>query len=137
LKGGFYTNLRKEDPAKRGYVQFALGLGDEFYRMISSETRKLVRNSSGVTTSRWDLVEPARRNEALDNMNYAEAGAMRKGWHAMTDGQWDQLDFERSAAPAEAQADLFDGDVPVVKNETRPAPPKRRKLSEVLNDDAD
>ncbi len=137
MKAGFYSNLRKEDPERRGYVQFALGLGDEFYRMISSETRKLVRNSSGVTTSRWDLVEPTRRNEALDNMNYAEAGAIRKGWHAMTDDQWDLLDAERSAAPAEVQGDFFDADIPAVATRAKPATGERRKLSEVLNTHAD
>ncbi|SEP28676.1 Phage terminase large subunit (GpA), partial [Salinihabitans flavidus] len=70
LKGGFYTHLRKEDPAERGYTQFALGLGDEFYRMISSETRVLTRSRTGVVSAKWELVEPTRRNEALDTMNY-------------------------------------------------------------------
>lgn len=108
LKGDFYGWLRKDDPEGRGYVQFARGLGDEYFRQISSEVRVLRRSRTGVMTSAWELVEPARRNEALDTMIYAEAAARRKGWASMTDDQWDQLAAVRGAAPAEDQGDLFD-----------------------------
>jgi phage terminase large subunit GpA-like protein len=114
LKADFYGWLAKEDPAARGFVAFAKGLGDEYYRQITSEVRVLKRVPSGAVVSKWELVEGTRRNECLDTMNYAEAAARKKGWASMTDGQWDVLEAERSAAPAEAQADLFDLSMPVV-----------------------
>lgn len=130
LKGDFYTQLRKDDPAERGYVRFVVGLGDEYYRQITSETRVLVRSRTGVVTSKWELVEPSRRNEVLDTMNYAEAGARRKGWLSMTDEQWEKLAEERGAAPAEDQPDLFDAMsnvVEAVANLAENETPKPRK----------
>lgn len=115
LKGDFYTWLKKTDPEERGFVSFARGLGDEFYRQIASEVRVLSRSSSGVVTSSWKLAEPTRRNEALDTMLYSEAAARRRGWASMTDGEWDALEHERGATPAEPQGDLFDADIPVVQ----------------------
>lgn len=114
LKADFYAWLAKDDPAERGFVSFARGLGDEYYRQITSEVRVLKRAASGVMISRWELVEPSRRNECLDTMNYSEAAARKKGWTAMTDGQWDTLEAERGIAPSEPQGDLFDAAVPAV-----------------------
>lgn len=108
VKGDFYTWLKKDDPEERGYCQFARGLGDEYYRQLSSEVRVLHRQRSGAVTSSWDLVEPTRRNEVLDTMVYSEAAARRKGWTSMTDDQWDTLAAERGVAPPEAQGDLFE-----------------------------
>jgi phage terminase large subunit GpA-like protein len=126
LKADFYTWLDKDDPVERGYCHFARGLGDEYYRQITAEVRVLKRNRVGVVTSSWDLVEPTRRNEGLDTMNYAEAAARRKGWTAMTAEQWGVLDAERGAAPAEPQPDLFDKTVAVAPE--TPAPVRRRGL---------
>ncbi len=135
LKADFYGWLAKADPAERGFTAFARELGDEYYRMVTAEVRVLSRARSGVVTSSWEKVEPGRHNEALDNMLYAEAAARRKGWASMTDGQWDQLDAVRGAAPAEVQADLFDATVPVsqpstpgasVSSKTGPTPRRRR-----------
>jgi len=114
LKADFFAWLAKEDPIERGHVAFARGLGDEYYRQITSEVRVLKRARTGAVTSSWELAEPGRRNEGLDTMNYAEAAARRKGWASMTDEQWATLDDERGAAPAEAQPDLFDGSVAMV-----------------------
>ncbi len=125
MKAGLYAHLGKEDPEERGFCQFARGLGDEYFRMITSEHRVLSRNKVGVMTSRWVLVEPTRRNEALDTMNYAEAGALRKGWASMTDGQWEALEAERGAAAPEAQPDLFDAALPLMAAQS--APPSRPK----------
>lgn len=111
MKADFYGWLGKEDPVERGFVRFAAALGDEYYRQITAEVRVLVRNRAGVVTSKWDLVEPTRRNEGLDTMLYSEAMARRKGWASLTDEQWARLDMERGAAPAEAQGDLFDAAV--------------------------
>jgi phage terminase large subunit GpA-like protein len=120
IKADFYGWLAKDDPLARGFVAFAAGMGDDYYRQITSEVRVLKRTRTGVVTSQWDLVEPTRRNEGLDTMNYAEAAARRKGWTSLTEGQWDQLDAERGGAPAEAQPDLFEG--PVVKAAQATAP---------------
>jgi phage terminase large subunit GpA-like protein len=117
LKADFYGWLAKEDPTERGYCAFAKGLPDEYYRMITSEVRILSRARSGVTTSRWELVEPSRRNEGLDTMNYAEIAARRKNWAGMTDAQWAAIEAERGAAPVDLQPDLFDGAVTIVPAE--------------------
>lgn len=122
LKADFYSWLAKEDPAERGYVAFARELGDEYYRQITSEVRVLKRAPSGVMVSRWELVETSRRNECLDTMNYAEAAARKRGWTAMTDGQWDILEAERGIAPPDVQADLFDAAVSVVPLSQRATP---------------
>ncbi|SDL36882.1 phage terminase large subunit family protein [Paracoccus chinensis] len=122
IKADFYGWLLKDDPAERGYVAFAIGLGDEYYRQITAEVRVLKRASSGVMVSRWELVEPSRRNECLDTMNYAEAAARKKGWSAMTWEQWDQLEAERGVAPPEDQGDLFDAVLPAVPLSVRAAP---------------
>lgn len=108
MKADFYAWLAKQDPQERGFVAFALGLGDEYYRQITSEVRVLKRTPSGVTISRWELVEPSRRNECLDTMLYSEAAARKQGWTAKTESQWDALEASRGIAPPEAQGDLFD-----------------------------
>ncbi|EPX82090.1 hypothetical protein Salmuc_02458 [Salipiger mucosus DSM 16094] len=145
LKAGLYEHLGKEDPQERGYTRFARALGDEYFRMLASETRVVSRNKVGVMTSKWVLVEPTRRNEALDTMNYAEAAAMRRGWHSMTDDQWDALATERGTAPAEAQGDLFDAELPLSARAEARAPRQDRsketdaatRLLNVLRPDGD
>ncbi|WP_081880476.1 phage terminase large subunit family protein [Paenirhodobacter enshiensis] len=127
MKGDFYGWLPKDDPAERGFCAFAQGLGDEYYRMISSEVRVLRRSRTGVVTSAWEKVEPTRRNEGLDTMLYSEAAARRKGWAHMAEIQWDQLAAERGIAPPDGQPDLFDAQatapVPVRAPVPPPAPP--------------
>lgn len=108
IKAGFYQWLAKVDPLERGFVAFARGLGDEYFRQITAEMRVLRRAGSGVMVSRWEVVESSRRNECLDCMNYAEAAARKRGWASMTEAQWAILADLRGVAPAEAQADLFD-----------------------------
>lgn len=131
LKADFYGWLAKEDPAERGFVGFARGMGDEYYRQITSEVRVLKRAPSGVMVSKWELVEATRRNECLDTMNYAEAAARKRGWSAMTDGQWDILEAERGIAPPETQADLFDAAVSVVPLSQRAAATGPQKADQV------
>ena len=114
LKADFYTWLDKADPAERGFCRFAAGLGDEYYRQITSEVRILKRATSGVMVSRWVIAEAGRRNEALDTMIMAEAGARYKQWTYMSDAAWDQLDAERGGPAEEPQGDLFSLAIPVV-----------------------
>lgn len=145
LKADFFARLAREDPEERGFVAFAKGLGDEFYRQITAEVRVLKRERSGVVTSTWVLVEPTRRNEGLDTMLYAEAAARRVGWASMAEIQWDALAAERGAAPRDPQPDLFDAALPLaaalqaVAEAVRdaptpapPAPPKRRSLADLI-----
>ena len=125
MKGDFYHWLTKTDPLERGHCSFAAGLGDEYYRQISSEVRVLKRARSGVVTSAWELVEPTRRNEGLDTMNYAEAAARRKKWLALTEDEWAALDLERGASPPDQQGDLFDASaVTVAPFRAAPKPEK-------------
>ncbi|WP_170334999.1 phage terminase large subunit family protein [Ruegeria arenilitoris] len=140
MKGQFYTWVRQEDPEERGYCQFARGLGDEYYRQITSEVRILTRQRSGVMTAKWDLVEPTRRNEALDTELYAEAAARRKGWASLTDDQWDELEAERGQPAPDMQGDLFDAAVSVVPPADEHADDDelpKRKLSQVIAGHAD
>lgn len=111
LKGEFYTALKIEDMDARTAVSFARGFTDEYYRQISSEVKTLTRLRSGVTVAKWDLVEPGRRNEGLDTMNYSEAAARRFGWDSYTEEQWDLLEAERSQIPKDDQRDLFDKNI--------------------------
>jgi len=131
LKADFYGWLAKDDPLERGYVHFARGLGDEYFRQISSEVRVLKRSRSGVVTSAWELAEPTRRNEGLDTMNYAEAAARRKMWASMTAEQWDLLAALRGIAPPDAQPDLFDAGARAVvatpQHPPRPGPGRRMR----------
>lgn len=122
MKADFYAWLAKDDPLERGHVAFARGLGDEFYRMITAEVRVLKRSRTGVVTSSWELAEPGRRNEALDNMLYAEAAARRKGWASMTEEQWAALDDLRGTPPEGPQGDLFDAQVAAVEPPQAAAP---------------
>lgn len=130
MKADFYAWLEKADPAERGHVQFARGLGDEYYRQVTSEVRVLKRATSGVMMSRWELVEPGRRNECLDTMNYSEAAARKLGWTSATDEQWEKLADERGQGAPEAQADLFAsaGPMPVPVPVAEPAAIPARKV---------
>ncbi|WP_444452564.1 phage terminase large subunit family protein [Rhodobacter capsulatus] len=114
LKADFYGWLDKGDPAERGHCAFAVGLGDEYYRQLTAEVRVLKRASSGAMVSRWIIAEAGRRNEGLDTMLYAEAGARFKTWTYMSEGAWDVLDLERGGAPEEVQGDLFSSQVAVI-----------------------
>lgn len=121
LKADFYGWLEKPDPSDRGFCAFAAGLGDEYYRQITAEVRILKRATSGAMVSRWVIAEAGRRNEALDTMLMAEAGARFKGWSYMSGAAWDVLDMERGGAPEEAQGDLFSAAVTVVSAEAEAA----------------
>lgn len=132
MKGQFYSWVRQADPDERGYCQFARGLGDQYYMEITSEVRVLTRQRSGTVTAKWELVEPTRRNEALDTELYAEAAARQKGWASMTDDQWDALEVERGAVPPEAQGDLFDAGVSG-PTASMPKENKKKSLSDILS----
>ena len=69
---------------------------------------------------------------------------MRRGWHSMTDDQWDALTAERSIAPPDQQGDLFDAELPLAAaTEPRASAAKKpetdaaKRLLNVLRPDAD
>ncbi len=111
MKGQLFTWMHQSNPTERGFMHFARGLGDEFFRQLTAEKKIVTRSATGVMVPRWVAVEAARRNEALDTALYAEAGARRKGWASMTDLQWEALAEARGRTvtrPADRQGDLFD-----------------------------
>ena len=145
MKATLYTWLAQDDPAERGYMNFAAGLGDEFYRQQCSEVRTLTRLRTGVTVASWDLVEPSRRNEVLDCTLYAQGAALRHGWASRTDAQWDDLAAARGKTvevELDDQGDLFEAADPLAEVEGEAhavADPaaiaraaKRRKLRGIL-----
>ena len=120
LKGEFYARLDVVDPAQRGHVRFAAGLGDEYYRQLTAEVRILKRSTAGVMISRWVTAEAGRRNEALDTMLMAEAAARFKDWHWMDEQRWAVLLGERGGEPDDAQGNLFTA-APVASKAAQPA----------------
>ena len=114
LKIALFADLKKEDPGARGFVGFARGLGDAFYRMLCSEARVTKRNRWGVMESAWKVVSEDGRNEALDTAIYADVAARICGWKSNTDADWDRLEAERDSVPEAPQGDLFDRPVAAV-----------------------
>ncbi|WP_265518957.1 phage terminase large subunit family protein [Nitratireductor luteus] len=118
MKIGLYRDLKKDDPEQTGYIRFAIGLGDDFYQQVTSEIRVAERTRTGHARYVWKL--PAgTRNEALDMMNQAHAGAIRLGVTYWTDEEWDMLAERLAKAEKPAQADLEDLLTPVPENEAR------------------
>lgn len=125
LKAVLYADLKKEDPAARGFRSFATGLGDAYFRQLCAERRIIRRNRFGVPESRWEVIEADGRNEALDCDLYADVAARLAGWATMTDAEWDALEAERETPPPAATADLFDRPLApaVAAPRTEPAAP--------------
>lgn len=112
LKADFYGNLAVEDPVARGFCGHPRGMGDEYFRQMTSEKREITRAASGATDIRWVLVDPKIRNEVLDTRIYAMAGAVRKGWQSLSFEQWVALAEAQSVVPEENQGELFERVVP-------------------------
>jgi phage terminase large subunit GpA-like protein len=105
LKARLYLYLAKDDPEQTGYVQFATGLGDDFFQQLTAESRVAKTAKNGFTTYGWEK-KPGARNEALDMMNQAETAASRLGVQFMGDEDWDALSAELERAPDDPQLDL-------------------------------
>ncbi|MEO0995839.1 MAG: terminase gpA endonuclease subunit, partial [Pseudomonadota bacterium] len=108
LKATLYADLKKQDPAARGYQSFAAGLGDHFYKMLCSERRILKRNRHGVIESAWVPIQAGGPNEALDNRIMADVAARLEGSRSNTEADWDALEAARDCPPEDSQRDLFD-----------------------------
>ncbi len=133
MKMGLYRDLLKNDPEERGYIDLPRGLEDEYFRQITAESRKQVKNKAGFLTYQW-IKDPNQPNEGLDTFLQAEAawtkiaGATRE----LLDPVWDQLIKERDCPPEEAQLDLEDMIVPtppsqIITSQTQRQPPRRRR----------
>jgi len=107
IKMALYRNLTKSDPLSYGYVSFPRGLGDEYFRQLTSESRKAVKRRDGFTVWQW-VKDPNQANEMLDTMVQAEAAAEHLGVFVMGDKRWSALEAERASAVQNAQLDLED-----------------------------
>jgi phage terminase large subunit GpA-like protein len=107
MKMGVYRDLKKTDPHERGYIGFPLGLEDEYFRQLCSESRVPVQKRTGFVEYKWHK-EPGQANEALDTFNQAYAAAIRHGVREWPDSVWDRLEGEWETPPPESQLDIED-----------------------------
>ncbi len=137
---GPLSKPRPHRPLARGFIGLPSGLDDEFYRQLTSESRRAKQNKLGFTVYEW-VKEPTVPNEGLDTHLQAEAAAIHFGVRGMPEAIWDRLEAERDTPPAETQLDFEDGlfavrpqsDSPPASgapaNATGPAPARKPKLS--------
>ena len=93
-KSELYGRLNRErpkegEPYPAGWVHFATGLDEEFFRQITAEQfqSKVVK---GHTKYEW--VKLRERNEALDCANYARAAANVCGMDRFMESHWAALE---------------------------------------------
>lgn len=115
IKSELYSAYRLEasDPPPKGFIFFANGFPEEFYKQAVSETLSAQR-IAGSIRHRW--VKIRERNEVLDLLVLTTAAAASRGWHTWTDQEWDRLDRARRAGltpdqrrPQVRRRDSFDG----------------------------
>lgn len=108
LKAEFYANLRKSPPREGaegfepGYCHFSQQHPEGYFQQITAESL-VTRLHQGREIQSW---VKSGDNHYLDCRVYAMAAAERLGISAWSPRYWQQLIADRSAAPAEAQADL-------------------------------
>lgn len=109
LKMSLYRNLVKEDPLVRGYVDLPRGLDDQYFRMLTAESRKAVRLKTGFIRYDW-VKDPNQANEGLDTYLQAEAAFIRIAGptRSLLDGVWDRIEREREVPPPPVQGDIED-----------------------------
>lgn len=105
LKMSLYRQLPIEDPLVKGFVGFPAGLDDEYFQMLTAETRQAVRGKDGFTKYKW-VKASGQRNEALDTMNQAETAATNFGVRSFAETRWQELETERESPPVSEQLDL-------------------------------
>lgn len=106
MKMTFYECLKKIDPVAKGYCGYPRGMGDEFFRQMTAERREIKVDKYGFAQAFW--VNDYGRNEVLDTEMYAEAAAIRCGWHYRTDDEWMRLAGQLEREPERGTPDLFD-----------------------------
>lgn len=98
VKQRFYGRLRIEAPGP-GYVHFSNQLPEDYYDQLTSE-RLVTKYIRGFGVLEWHLPS-GRRNEALDCLVYAYAGACMLGLSRIRPAQWGQLrkQHDKTALP--------------------------------------
>lgn len=120
LKMALYRNLVKTDPVERGFVDLPKGLEDEYFRMLTAESRKRVTNKkTGFDEYKW-VKDPLQANEGLDTYLQAQAAFMRIAGptRVLPDAVWDRFEAERDRAPEPVQGDIED----LFNHQPAPAP---------------
>lgn len=122
MKMWLYRNLRKDDPTEKGFVSLPKGLDDDYYRQLTSESRKPTVKKDGFIKYAW-VKSASQANEMLDTMLQAEAAGIKLGLRSMDDAAWATLIEERDCGSLDPQLDLEE--MPLVKpvlEENKPAP---------------
>ncbi|HYD05940.1 MAG TPA: terminase gpA endonuclease subunit, partial [Reyranella sp.] len=122
MKAALYKNLTKRDQQARGFNGFPKGMDEDFYQQLCSERRTPIKRKDGYVEYRWKK-NPNVRNEVLDTLLYADAGAIRQNWRTMTPDQWDLLAAAIEKTQEKGQLDLEDLAVKAVPIAEAPAPP--------------
>ena len=110
LKMALYRNLKKTDTEVAGHILFPRGLEDEYFKQLTSETRKEETNKR-TGFKRWLWVkDPNQANEGLDTALQAEAAFIRLAGvqRTLPDAEWDRLFGERECPPEDLQGDFED-----------------------------
>jgi phage terminase large subunit GpA-like protein len=107
LKMALYRNVKKSDPAERGFVGFPSDLDDEYFRQLTAERRVPVKRRDGFIAYKWEK-DATQANEALDTMLQAEAAAIKFGVRTMPPAVWDRIEANRETPPEDPQLDLED-----------------------------
>lgn len=135
LKLALYRNLAKTDPTERGYVGFAKGLPDEYFRQVTAEHRTAVKGPKardGFPVWKW-VKDPNQANEGLDTNLQAEAAAIKLGVRMMPEAVWDRLEAERASPPPDDQLDLEDLMSPTAAAAPRPQPAAKSTPASALD----
>jgi phage terminase large subunit GpA-like protein len=109
-KSELYGYLNKErpkegEPYPSGWVHFATGLDEEFFRQLTAEHLQ-TRVVKGYPKYEW--IKTRERNEALDCANYARGAANVCGMDRFQEQHWAALE---SGLKANDQGSLFDAPI--------------------------
>jgi phage terminase large subunit GpA-like protein len=128
-KSELYGHLNKErpkegEPYPAGWVHFATGLDEEFFRQMTAEQlqSKVVK---GYTKFEW--VKTRERNEALDCANYARAAANVCGMDRFMEPHWVALEAGLRISP-EPQSQPAPAAVSTVQQQIARPVAQRRKM---------
>lgn len=91
IKSEIYSFFRLEyaEPQPPGWIYFASGFPEEFYKQAVSETLAAHR-VGGQLRHRW--IKIRERNEILDLLVLTTAAAASRGWHTWTTQEWERLE---------------------------------------------
>lgn len=102
-----YRDLKKDDPERAGFVEFAAGFADDVFQQATSEVRVKEKTRTGHDRYVWKLPE-GQRNEILDMINQSLAAAYRAGLPYWTEEEWDAVQDRIGMIEPPSQPDLED-----------------------------